>query len=122
MAKSRRECGAFRELVRKGVDEYLTAVFFGFFMQKEEKETKNNDNKKQQHQKKKSKKKKQTDKKYLSLRIIFVYTHISKDVRVEKILPREERRAGSRARAVTRLSPGEQEAGTTDSRLGKMRL
>jgi hypothetical protein len=46
----------------------------------------------------------------ISLRsIIFVYAHIVsiKDVRVEKILPREERRAGSRARATARLSLGE---------------
>jgi hypothetical protein len=56
--------------------------------------------------KRKQNKTKQTDRNISS--IIFVYAHISiKDVRVEKILPREERRAGSRARATARLSLGE---------------
>ena len=62
--------------------------------------------------KKKENKRKQNKQTEISLRsiIIFVYTHIVsiiKDVRVEKILPREERRAGSRARATARLSLGE---------------
>jgi len=71
----------------------------------------NKNKKTTQHQKKKKKNKtkqnKQTDRN-ISRSIIFVYAHISiKDVRVEKILPREERRAGSRARATARLSLGE---------------
>jgi hypothetical protein len=82
--------------------------FLGFFKQMAEGEHKRrrrqNKNKKTTTPKKK--KTKQTDRQTSS--IIFVYTHISiKDVRVEKILPREERRAGSRARATARLSLGE---------------
>jgi len=100
-----------------------TAVFFGFFQadaadwQKEntkEERGRQNKNKKKDNNntKKKENKTKQNKQTEISLRsiIIFVYTHIVsiiKDVRVEKILPREERRAGSRARATARLSLGE---------------
>jgi hypothetical protein len=74
--------------------------FLGFFKQMAEENTKDTTPKKKQN------KTKQTDRNISS--IIFVYAHISiKDVRVEKILPREERRAGSRARATARLSLGE---------------
>jgi hypothetical protein len=87
--------------------------FLGFFKQMAEGEHKrrgrqNKNKKTTTPKKKKTKQNKQTE---ISLRsiIIFVYTHIVsiKDVRVEKILPREERRAGSRARATARLSLGE---------------
>jgi len=95
-----------------------TAVFFGFFQadaaereherRKRETKQKQKDNNNTKKKRKENKTNKQTE---ISLRsIIFVYTHIVsiiKDVRVEKILPREERRAGSRARATARLSLGE---------------
>ena len=83
--------------------------FLGFFKQMAE-NTKEEETKQKRKDntipKKKQNKTKQTDRNISS--IIFVYAHISiKDVRVEKILPREERRAGSRARATARLSLGE---------------
>ena len=99
-----------------------TAVFFGFFQadaaEREHERRKRETKQKQKKRhvatttpKKKENKTKQNKQTEISLRsIIFVYTHIVsiiKDVRVEKILPREERRAGSRARATARLSLGE---------------
>jgi len=89
-----------------------TAVFFGFFQadaaEREHERRKRETKQKQKDNNNTKKKRKQTDRN-ISTSIIFVYTHIIsiKDVRVEKILPREERRAGSRARATARLSLGE---------------
>ena len=68
---------------KKGVDEYLTAVFFGFFMAEGEHKGRRRKTKQKQQKtpttpkkKKKQNKKKQTDKKYLSL-LLYLSTHTS---------------------------------------------